>query len=309
MQKHYTIKRFCTGLLKNYSHKKDHLISGFLKQGWARFVFSDVSQTLSDVSSRFSIERNDKKEELGIAFNTSLIMNSFLHGEERIKLICQYETDNILTSIYSESISNGEIRGFLEDNEIKEKSTYSDFLKIGKILYNHYQEVSGIIKLQSNKLTSEDIFNYFELSEQIRTHVFFHNNFTEHSISQGFILQKMPDCDLNKLSKLFTDIKENPSFQSIQNEGLSADKVYKIFNDLNLEVECKRTPIQFFCRCSIAQFMKTLKGLGKETILDMREKNQRTLTCQLCRNQYILKDVDFDNLITSFREEQTNNST
>ena len=60
------------------------MISGFLKQGWARFVFSDTTDTLSEVSSKSSLKDKEKKEQLGIAFNTSLIMNSFLHGEERV---------------------------------------------------------------------------------------------------------------------------------------------------------------------------------------------------------------------------------
>ena len=218
-------------------------------------------------------------------------------------MISQNETGNILTTIYSESISNGEIRGFLEENEINDSNDYSNFLKISKIPYNHHQEVSGIIKLQSNKLTHHDIYNYFEESEQLRTHVSFTNReFENKFISQGFILQKMPDCDLEELLILFNKITENKNFKSIQQKGLSSDLVYKIFDDLNLEIELKRTPIQFFCRCSMTQFITLLRNLGKENLLDMRIKNQRTLTCQTCKTSYILKDEDFENILNSFKE-------
>ena len=301
MKYKFTYRPFCT-ILKAYSNKKDHMISGFLKQGWARFVFSDITTTLSEVSSKLSLTNKEKQEELGIAFNTSLILNSFLHGEERVKLISQYETDNILTTIYSESISNGEIRGFLEENQINDSKDYSNFLKVSKILYNHNQEVSGIIKLQSNKLTHEDIYNYFEQSEQIRTHIFFTHRDLKSFISQGFILQKMPDCDLEELLILYNKIIQNKYFKIIQEDGLSSDLVYNIFDNLNLEVELKRTPIQFFCRCSMTQFVSLLINLGKETLIDMRNKNQRTLTCQTCRSSHILKDEDFDNLIDSLKE-------
>ena len=175
-------------------------------------------------------------------------------------------------------------------------------MKISKILYNHHQEVSGIVKLKSNKLTSDDIYNYFELSEQIRTHVLFTNNYSSKFISQGFILQKMPDCDLEKLSYLFKKITNNNNFFEIQNSGLNVESVYKIFSDLELEVECNRTPIQFFCRCSLTQFMSFLKTLGKDTIIDMKEKNQRTLTCQTCLKKHVLKDQDFIDLINSYEK-------
>jgi molecular chaperone Hsp33 len=286
------------------------MIAGFVKQGWARFVFSDASEAVGIACERNKVAEKNKQEQLGIAFNTSLIMNSFLHGEERIKLIAQYETNDNLTTILSESISNGEIRGFLDESPIKEKAPNQNFLKVSKILYNHYQEVSGYIKLNSNSLTSEDIYNYFDLSEQIKTHVDFnHSSNSDEFISQGFILQKMPECDLDRLQKLFNDILQSPYYSNIKNSRLNASRVYQLFKDLGVEVECRRTPVQFYCRCSIGQFLTIMKSLGEESILDMREKNQRTLTCQMCKKGYIMQDSDFESLLNSFKQAEKSKSS
>jgi molecular chaperone Hsp33 len=297
-----------TVVLKDYITKKDHMISGFFKDGSARFVMSDISQTLKDAESKFNISNKEKLEQLGIAYNTALIMNSFLNGEERVKLISQYfkmisEEESQMTTIYSESIGTGEVRGFIEEGFFpnsdldKEKSS---FLKISKILYNRQTEVYGIIKLiNSNQLTEDDIFKYFEESEQIRTHVFFHHELNEKNfISQGFILQKMPDCDLVELEKRFFHIINNRNFRDINKNGLLVSGFMKVFNDLGIEVEgIRRTPIQFYCRCSKSQFINVLTNLGKPEIEDMRRRDQRIITCKNCNTNYNLSDEDFDRLL------------
>jgi molecular chaperone Hsp33 len=295
-------------ILKDYITKKDHMISGFFKDGSARFVMSDVSLTLKDAQKRFEIYDAGKLEQLGIAYNTSLILNSFLNGEERIKLICQYfeginlnKDESHMTTIYSESIGTGEVRGFIEESNVKNNELdreKNSFLKISKILYNQKSEVYGIIKLkQRNRLTEEDIFKYFEESEQIRTHVFFKHEINQKNcISQGFILQKMPDCNLEELEKRFFQIIKNKNFLEINKNGLTFNNFMQIFQDLGLEVELRRTPIQFYCRCSKDQFKKVLVGLGREEIEDMKDKNQRTITCKNCNTNYILTDQDFSEI-------------
>lgn len=294
--------------LKDYITRKDHMIAGFFKDGSARFVMSDISQTLKDAESKFNISNKEKLEQLGIAYNTALIMNSFLNGEERIKLISQYfkmisDEESQMTTIYSESIGTGEVRGFIEEGNFpnseldKEKSS---FLKISKILYNRSTEVYGIIKLtNSNQLTEDDVYKYFEESEQIRTHVFFHHELNEKNfISQGFILQKMPDCDLVELEKRFFHIINNRNFRDINKNGLLISSFMNVFNDLGLEVEgIRRTPIQFFCRCSKSQFMNVLINLGKPEIEDMKRRDQTTITCKNCNTNYHLSNEDFEHLL------------
>jgi hypothetical protein len=78
-------KKAMSNTIKDYSVKKDHMISGFFKDGSARFVISDISDTLKDAQKRFEINEPKKLSQLGIAYNIALIINSFLNGEERVK--------------------------------------------------------------------------------------------------------------------------------------------------------------------------------------------------------------------------------
>jgi molecular chaperone Hsp33 len=214
-----------------------------------------------------------------------------------------YDTNTLMTTIYSESVGTGEVRGFIEDVKIDNKDEITPFLKISKILYNHTSEVYGLIKLSNPKeLTEEDIFRYFEESEQIRTHVNFTNkiNIEERKeiISQSFIIQKMPGCDNFELEKKFEKIINNANFKNIEQSRLSYSKLNQIFEDLNYEVEMRRTPIQFFCRCSKESFKRSLLMLGKYEIEDMKEKNQRSILCKTCNTEYSLENSDFDELLS-----------
>jgi molecular chaperone Hsp33 len=283
-------RNFCS--IRDYVERKDHMISGFFSDGMARFVISDITQTLN---KKFNFN-NEKKEELNIAFNTSLIMNSFLEGEERVKLICQYVKNKNLNTIYAESICTGEVRGFLEEEKINEKWD-KNYIKISKILYNHTEEVYGIIKLEGDRLVEDDIFNYFDNSEQIRTRVYFRN---KPDLALGFILQKMPGCEDSELEYRFEKILQNKNFGKILNEGLTYSDFSNIFKDLNMQVEgFRRTPIQYFCRCSRDQFYQVLKQLGKDNLVDMKKKQHNKITCKNCNKQYELSEKDFDDLINT----------
>jgi molecular chaperone Hsp33 len=301
------IKRKFSTEIKDYITKRDHMISGFFKNGEARFVMSDVSSTLLEAHKRFEIYDKKNLSELGIAYNTSLIMNSFLNGEERIKLLCQYinegnEDKSLISTIYSESMATGEVRGFFEQSKVESSELnkdYSSFLKISKILYNHTSEVYGMIKLKNhNSFTEDDVFKYFEESEQIRTHVFFNNRVKEEEIiSQGFVLQKMPNCDLIKLENQFFDIINNKFFKQILDDGLTYTQFMNVFKDLGIEVECRRTPIQFFCRCSKEGLKNVLVMMGRLEIEDMIEKDQKSISCKNCNKEYLLTDQDFKEIL------------
>jgi molecular chaperone Hsp33 len=303
---HLTKRKFSTDI-KDYISKRDHMISGFFKDGEARFVMSDVSNTLLEAHKRFEIYDKKNLSELGIAYNTSLIMNSFLNGEERIKLLCQYvhegsEDKSIISTIYSESMATGEVRGFFDMSKVDSTELnrdFTSFLKISKILYNHTSEVYGMIKLKNqNGFTEDDVFKYFEESEQIRTHVFFNNKVKEEGIvSQGFILQKMPNCDLIKLENRFFDIINNKIFKQINEDGLTYSQFMNVFKDLGIEVECRRTPVQFFCRCSKSGLKNVLIMMGRGEIEDMLQKEQKSVSCKNCNKEYILTDQDFKDIL------------
>lgn len=297
--------------LKDYKIHRDHTINGFFKDGSARFVFSDISNILSETRRRFNIYEFHKLQYLGIAYNTTILMNTFLAGEERVKLIAQFTDSEVedrlnITNVYSESICTGEVRGYLEDYTVNKsdfEESFNQFLKVSKILYNHKSEVTGTIKLTENKLTENDIFRYFEESEQIRTYVKFKSSYKEEEdkmLSHGFILQKMPDCDLELLENQLKKIVESEKYRNMINDHLSITKIRDLFEFLNLDVVISgRTPVDFFCQCSLEDFKTLLRTFPREDLKDMKAKNQNSLKCRTCNTNYVLSEKDFEDILNN----------
>ncbi len=80
---------FGNSMIKDYASNRDHIITGYFNDGSARFVFSDISNIISNCRQRFDLYEYDKLKYLSIAFNTTILMNTFLSGEERVKLTSQ----------------------------------------------------------------------------------------------------------------------------------------------------------------------------------------------------------------------------
>jgi redox-regulated HSP33 family molecular chaperone len=309
-----TIK-FKFSKLKPYGTNRDHLLSGFFNDGTARFVFSDISNILSDCRKRFDLYEFENLKYLSIAYNTTILMNSFLQGEERVKLSSQFsdyiDRDRILVkNLYSESISTGEVRGYIEETVVKEsefEGSIDDYLKISKILYNQKSENSSMIRLKENKLTEIDIYRYFEESEQIKTFLNFETSYREEidrMFSHGFIIQKMPDFDEGLLKERFDNIISNDIYNDICKGNLCVLKIEELFKELNFDVTISnRTPIDFFCRCSLETFKSLLKSFSIEDILDMHKKNQNTLKCRTCNTQYKLSGKDFTDIMDSINHQ------
>lgn len=303
--------KFNFSKFKPYNTTKDHLIIGYFNDGTARFVFSDISNIISNCRKRFDMYEFENLKYLSLAYNTTLLMNSFLQGEERVKLASQFseyfDKDKILVkNIYSESICTGEVRGYLEENIVKSsdfEGSIDDYLKISKILYGQKSEISSMIKLKENKLTQEDIFRYFEESEQIKTFLKFETSYKENidkMFSHGFIIQKMPDFDEALLEENFMKIISNKNYEEIIEGNLCVNKIEELFNDLKFDVTISsRTPVDFFCRCSIETFKSLLKSFPQEEVLDMQKKNQNSLKCRTCNTKYILTEKDFIDIINS----------
>jgi molecular chaperone Hsp33 len=299
--------------IKPYNTPRDHLISGYFNNGTARFVFSDISNIITDCRKRFNIYEYENLNYLSLAYNTTLFMNSFLQGEERVKLSTQFseyfdidKQKYLVKNIYSESISTGEVRGYLEETIVKSsdfEGSIDDYLKISKILYGQKSEITSMIKLGENKFKEEDIFRYFEESEQIKTYLKFKLSYKEDvdkMLSHGFIIQKMPFFDEDLLQEKYNQIISNEKFIDIIEGNLCISKIVELFSELNFDVTItNRTPVDFFCRCSLDTFKTLLKSFPKEEILDMQNKKQDSLKCRTCNTKYILSDQDFNDLIKS----------
>jgi len=241
---------------------------------------------------------------LGKTLTSSILLSSFLKGEERV--IVQAEGTGRVKLIFAEAMQVGEVRGFVVIDESQSMpASLSDalstgFLKVSKILYEKQEPVTGIVELVRGDIAS-DLSYYFEQSEQIITAVNLGvtiNDDGEIVHSGGIIVQAMPGAELSAIVEVQRSLEEMPPIEELLDSGYSPEEILRQAMPFPIEV-VNNTPVDFFCRCSLERFMSKLLTLGKEELLSMQAEGQRELVCQYCSSSYELTDEHFSKLINS----------
>jgi molecular chaperone Hsp33 len=241
---------------------------------------------------------------LGKTLTSSILLSSFLKGEERV--IVQAEGTGRVKLIFAEAMQVGEVRGFVVIDESQSMpASLSDalstgFLKVSKILYEKQEPVTGIVELVRGDIAS-DLSYYFEQSEQIVTAVNLGvtiNDDGEIVHSGGIIVQAMPGAELPAIVEVQRSLEEMPPIEELLDSGYSPEEILRQAMPFPIEV-VNNTPVDFFCRCSLERFMSKLLTLGKKELMSMQAEGQRELVCQYCSSSYELTDEHFSKLINS----------
>jgi molecular chaperone Hsp33 len=297
-------KAFSTS--KAYPKHRDHAIRGFLKDGSLRFSIVDSSRCLEESLKRFNLPQNaeDIVTPLGNTFVFSAMYASFHKGEERIKVVLNYEWNKMHYQFYAESMANGESRGFGSKTEPKKAEKPS--LYVGRILYGEGNEFSSIINLPEDfhanpEQMKDAVVKYFMESDQIRTHFNCSTIKKDDGLtSVGYLVQALPGCAPEKLDDFHKKVFEQdiwPALTSGQSRHLDLGYVQEAFAKQKIEVELVRHPIDFYCRCNKDDYKKLLLTFELEMLQDMKKKGENSLSCLYCNKSHMLSDSDFDELI------------
>jgi molecular chaperone Hsp33 len=245
---------------------------------------------------------------LGKTLTSSVLLSSFLKGEERV--IVQAEGTGRVKLIFAEAMQVGEVRGFVVIDESKSMpETLSDalnkgFLKVSKILYEKQEPVTGIVELVHGDIAS-DLSYYFEQSEQIMTAVNLGvtiNDSGEIEHAGGIIVQALPGADLASIVEVQRSLEEMPPIEELLDSGYSPEEILRQAMPFEIDI-VNNTPVDFYCRCSLERFMSKLLTLGKQEIMSMQEEGQRELVCQYCSSIYHLTDENFLQLIAAHEQD------
>jgi len=243
------------------------------------------------------------------------MISAFLKGEERV--IIEINSEGIVNKVYAEAMQVGECRGFIKfspnyfNSEFTEKITkIGDILglgtlKVSRILYNKTEPIVGIIPLINGDISS-DIAYYFSQSEQINSAVILDVDFddTGKIISSGGILvQAMPGAVQEEINNVVYALGKINSFCAELNTEKSLEDILSKILPFEFDI-VKNKQVDFFCRCSIANFIARLMLIGIDEIEDMQKKGQNELVCQYCNKHYYLSDADFKNIIGQLKVQQ-----
>ncbi|MBM4150181.1 MAG: Hsp33 family molecular chaperone HslO [Ignavibacteria bacterium] len=287
---------------KIYQHR-DRVVRAMSGNGMFRIAVAKTTETTEQARIKHDLDPL-LSYLLGKTLTSSILLSSFLKGEERV--IVQAEGTGRVKLIFAEAMQVGEVRGFVVIDESQSMpASLSDalstgFLKVSKILYEKQEPVTGIVELVRGDIAS-DLSYYFEQSEQIITAVNLGVTINDHSEivhSGGIIVQAMPGAELSAIVEVQRSLEEMPPIEELLDSGYSPEEILRQAMPFPIEV-VNNTPVDFFCRCSLERFMSKLLTLGKEELLSMQAEGQRELVCQYCSSSYELTDEHFSKLINS----------
>lgn len=203
---------------------------------------------------------------------------------------------------------DGKVRGYVENPGVILQ--YND----GKIdvkdgVGNGYIEVikdlhlrtpfSSTCEIISGEI-AEDFTYYFAKSEQIPSSVGLGvtlNNDGSIKSAGGFLIQVMPGCKDEYITKLENKLKTMPSCTNMILKGYSAEDIIKEITNGDYEL-LETKELKYECNCSKKRFERGLKSLGVDELISiLKEDKKAEITCNFCNKKYLFDENDLSMMI------------
>lgn len=298
--------------LKQRYHHRDRVVRVLSKSGTIRAVAVKSTQTVLAAQEKHDLDLLSAYF-LGKVLSGAALLASFLKGEERI--VVQTEGSGIIQNMYAEAMQVGEVRGYRrlqqgKDNPLDHIEHFHEalgagFLKVTKFRYNSYEPTTGIVELVRGDVTS-DIALYLAQSEQIPSGVRLDVAYNEQGNiigSGGVIAQAMPGASDAEIEQIETLMRQLPDLGLLFAQHENADDVLRRVLPDGFDV-ISTTPLDFYCRCSLARFKAVIQTLGIHEVKEMQREKQHELSCQYCNTKYHLSDEDFHEMIMALEAQR-----
>ncbi len=148
---------------------------------------------------------------------------------------------------------------------------------------------------------AEDITNYFASSEQTPSVCALGvlvNPDLSVSKAGGFIIQLLPGCEDDVITKIEESIYDIDSVTTMLSNGFSADDIAKrALKGVELD-KLDESCMKYKCTCSKERVESALISTGLENLKEMAESKDNTeVECHFCNKRYIFTPSDINKLI------------
>ena len=296
----------------------DSLIRATAAKGSFRLVAVSSTESTKEAKKRHSLSYLTSAI-VGRAINASLLLASSMkvnHGRVTLRI----SSNGPLKGLTIDAGRDGTVRGYVGDPSleldlIKNKTNhYSfDFKKATGIGYLHVIRDEGkgephnsTVELVNGGI-GEDIASYLLHSEQTASAVFVGEIINQDGIvcNGGLLVQILPKAerDYSLISMLENRCKEINSFSELLNKKRTnlISLIEEIFPDLDQSAsDIMRTSqeVNFKCRCSRERSLSALKILGNNELKEIiNDEGKAELTCQFCKNIYLVNKEELISLI------------
>lgn len=237
---------------------------------------------------------------LGRFLTVSAMMGLMYKNEEKITL--RIKGDGPIGVMLVEANSFGEVRGEIQNPHVYLK--YEDGPKKGKLNvgqgvgqgFLHVTKDLGMkdyftssSELQTGEI-GDDLTYYFVISEQTPASVGVGVLVDiDQSVlaSGGYILQVMPACTEETITKVEALISKLPPVSSLIQSGKTPEDILTLLASGTEQILTKKD-ISYTCHCSKSGFARSLSALDEETLHSLiHEDGQAEIECHFCKTKYI----------------------
>ena len=274
----------------------DHLTRVLSMDGTVRACAAETTKLVEEIRKR---QHTDPTATVAVGrlATGAALMSSLLKGHQRLGLII--EGSGPLKKLQAEANAAGDVRATVKkpDPGLPPRNGRYDVAgAVGQAGFLHVikdlglkEPYRGMVQLQTSEV-AEDLAYYFSASEQTPSSVAIGVELgarLEVSVAGGFMLQLMPETDLNIIKVLEERLALLPPTTSLLRKGCSpSDLLARVFEGIPYQV-LSETPLRFTCMCSPVQSRKLLQMLGAEDLARLiAEQGETTVTCEYCKQAY-----------------------
>jgi molecular chaperone Hsp33 len=279
----------------------DRIIRGTGSEGGVRFVAVDCTDAVKTATRLHKLSASNSLV-LGKLICAGLLMGSDIKTEKGVISLSTESDGNESRSVVTVN-GRSEVKAWISqpqkeiNPDLLNKNGYSvDSLVLGKGTLNVIKDLgiktpySGKVEMKFGNL-AKDITYYYAVSEQIPTSISLGVLITESGRIRkagGFLVQLLPGCPEDSVSKLERNIMSFPNFTDVLDMGYSLESIAEkmILKDLGINLLGEMSP-KYKCGCSRSK-MKAVAGMLKrdEIIQTVEESGFVEVKCHFCSRSY-----------------------
>ncbi|MBN2605235.1 MAG: Hsp33 family molecular chaperone HslO [Bacilli bacterium] len=284
---------------------KDYLIKAYAFDGTVR-IYTAVTTNLVSHAQEIHDLWPTSAAAFGRLLTVSIIMGAMYKDDQELTI--RVDGDGPLGGMVATVNTHGEVRGYVSNPHVFLQYD-SGKLNVGKAVGNGFIHVTKDLKVRDMFTSSsviqsgeigDDFAYYFNVSEQIPSAVgvgVLVNEENKIISSGGFILQIMPGCSEESITKIEEVIKNLPPVSSLIEKGYTPEDLMNAVSEGEYQ-HLETLPLQYKCNCTKEKFEKGLISLGKDQLLEIKEEQNHIETvCHFCNKKYYFNEDDLTQLI------------
>lgn len=250
---------------------------------------------------------------LGRLLTAGAMMGVMMKGEKDL-LTLRIHAGGPLNGITVTADSKGRVKGYVGNPNVIFPANSKGKLDVAKAVGVGFMDVIkdmglkepylGQCALQTSEI-AEDLTYYFATSEQVPSSVglgVLMNRDNTVKQAGGFILQLMPFCDEEIISKLEKRLAEVTSVTAMLDEGCTPEMILdRLLGDMDLVIN-DTVPTEFYCNCSKERVSRALISVGRKDLNEMIQDGKPVeLNCHFCNTNYVFTVEEMKELLRRSR--------